>query len=158
MRLIPVKENMEDNREFSEHPLCSEHLQMTIDFFRKVGYKTPWISYYAKDGEVYVGSCAFKGAPREGTVEIAYGTFEPYRKRGIGAAMCKLLVELALHTDPSVRITARTLPENNFSTRILEKNGFANAGIVYDPEDGNVWEWVYQANNHPKRINIYDTV
>ena len=52
---------------------------------------------------------------------------------------------LALKTNPSVRITARTLPENNFSTRILEKNNFTFTGEVNDPDDGEVWEWAYKA-------------
>ena len=144
MQLIPIKENIEDNKEFEENALCRESLYMTIDFFKKVGYAIPWISYYAEENGLLVAACAFKGAPQNGTVEIAYGTFEPYQQKGIGTKICKLLVELALNTDPSVKITARTLPEKNYSTRILEKNGFKYAGIVNDPEDGDVWEWVYQ--------------
>src|SRR6266487_2416953 len=104
MHLIPIKENIEDNKEFT-------------------------------------------GAPQNGTVEIAYGTFEPYRQKGIGTEICKLLVEISLRTDPSVKITARTLPQRNFSTKILEKNGFEFSGVVNDPEDGDVWEWVYCKKN-----------
>jgi len=54
------------------------------------------------------------------------------------------LVELSLETDPSVKITARTLPENNFSTKILEKNSFSFIGTVDDPDDGPVWEWEFK--------------
>jgi len=49
-----------------------------------------------------------------------------------------------LAKDRSVRITARTLPEKNYSTRILEKNNFVLLGFVTDPEDGEVWEWEYK--------------
>jgi len=144
MQLIPIKENIEDNREFEDDPLCRESLYMTIDFFKKVGYAIPWIGYYAKENEVLVGAGAFKGAPQNGIVEIAYTTFEPFRQQGIGTKICQLLAELAFSTDASIKITARTLPEKNFSTRILEKSGFTYAGIVNDPEDGDVWEWVYE--------------
>jgi len=144
MHLIPIKEKIEDNGEFMVDPLCEESLYMTIDFFKRVGYKIPWISYYAKQNELIVGCAAFKGAPQNGTVEIAYGTFELYRQNGIGTEMCKQLVELALKTDPLIKITARTLPENNFSTKILEKNGFEFSATVIDPEDGEVWEWEYR--------------
>jgi ribosomal-protein-alanine N-acetyltransferase len=147
MHLIPIKENIEDNKEFTGEPLCKESLYMTIGFFKKVGYKIPWIGYYAKQNEILVGSAAFKGAPQNGTVEIAYGTFEPYRQKGIGTEICKLLVEISLRTDPSVKITARTLPQKIFSTKILEKNGFEFSGVVNDPEDGDVWEWVYCKKN-----------
>ncbi|HEY6978717.1 MAG TPA: GNAT family N-acetyltransferase [Chitinophagaceae bacterium] len=144
MYLIPINERIEDNKHFVDDPLCRETIYLTIDFFKKVGYKIPWIGYYAKQNKILVGSAAFKGPPNNGVVEIAYGTFEPYRQKGIGTEICKLLVELALKTDPAIKITARTLPQKNFSTRILEKNEFEFSGIVNDPEDGDVWEWVYK--------------
>jgi len=143
MELIPINEHIEDNKEFIDNPLCRESLSMTIDFFKRVGYQKPWISYYATASGNLVGCGALKGAPKNGIVEIAYGTFEPYQRKGMGTEICRLLVELSLKTDPSVTITARTLPENNFSTKILQKNGFIFSGTVNDPEDGDVWEWVY---------------
>jgi hypothetical protein len=33
---------------------------MTIDFFKRVGYKEPWISYYAMENGGLVGCGAFK--------------------------------------------------------------------------------------------------
>ena len=146
MDLVPISEHIEDNKEFTDNPLCQETIYMTIDFFKRVGYKEPWISYYATENGGLIGCGAFKGAPQNGAVEIAYGTFEPFRQKGIGTGICRLLVELSLKTDPSVTITARTLPQKSFSTRILEKNGFIFSGTVNDPEDGDVWEWVYPKN------------
>lgn len=146
MELIPIKESLGENNEFISNPLCQESIYMTIGFYKKVGYVQPWIGYYAKQKGDLVGAAGFKGPPVNGTVEIAYGTFEKYRKQGIGTAICKQLVEMSLKTDPSIKITARTLPEKNFSTRILEKNNFIFNGIVNDPEDGEVWEWVFKGN------------
>ena len=146
MELLPIKENLSENEQFTSNPLCKETLNMTIDFYKKVGFAPPWICYYvAKDGNI-VGSAGIKGKPVNGTIEIAYGTVEQYRRQGIGTQICRLLVGLSLKTDPDVRITARTLPQNNFSTRILEKNNFEFIGIVDDPEDGEVWEWLYKLN------------
>ena len=142
--LLPIKEHLEDNKEFIDHPLCQDSLPMSVDFYKKVGFHEPWICYYVQMDDALVGSAAFKGAPQNGTVEIAYGTFQPYQHQGIGTRICRSLVELALKTYPHVRITARTLPEENFSTRILKKNGFLLEGMVNDPEDGEVWEWVYK--------------
>ena len=119
---------------------------MTIDFYKKIGFVPPWIGYYVEQNDDLVGCAAFKGQPVNGTVEIAYGTFEQYRKQGIGTEICKHLVGLSLKTDPFVRITARTLPEENFSTRILKKNNFIFTGTVNDTEDGEVWEWLYKVN------------
>jgi len=117
---------------------------MCIGFYKKVGFSPPWICYYVEDDGKIVGSAAFKGQPINNTVEISYGTFEKHQQKGIGTRICKQLVELSLATDPSVRITARTLPQKNYSTRILEKNKFVLLGFVTDPEDGEVWEWEFK--------------
>ncbi|GAA4467352.1 hypothetical protein GCM10023189_50900 [Nibrella saemangeumensis] len=143
MELLPIQRTLADNSEFVNHPDCQESLPMTIEFFDKVGYSPPWIGYVAREQDQLVGVGAFKGAPRDGQVEIAYGTFPASQQQGMGAKICRQLVELALITDPSIRITARTLPEENYSTKILRKNGFHFLGTVWDNEDGDVWEWEY---------------
>ena len=141
MHLIAIKERIEDNKRFASNALHLETIQMTIDFYKKVGFVPPWIGYYAEENGNLVGSAGFKGPPINGTVEIAYGTFEEYRNQGIGTAICRQLVELSLKTDPSIRLTARTFSKENFSTKILQKNNFILLGPVQDPEDGEVWEW-----------------
>jgi RimJ/RimL family protein N-acetyltransferase len=146
MELLPIKEKAEENEEFINNPLCGESIYMTLNFYKKVGFVPPWIGYYAKQDGDLVGAAGFKGPPINGMVEIAYGVFEKHQKQGVGTAICKQLVELSLKTDSSVKITARTLPEKNYSTRILEKNDFFFNGIVNDPEDGDVWEWVFKTN------------
>lgn len=144
MQLLPINERLEDNEAFITNPLCQETIHMTIDFYKKVGFVQPWIGYYAEVNGDLVGAAGFKGPPINGTVEIAYGTFENNRKQGIGTTICKHLVGLSLKADPSIKITARTLPEENFSTRILKKNNFKFMGTVNDLEDGEVWEWFYE--------------
>ena len=144
MKLFPVKRTLEENNEFANNPLCNETLGMCIEFYKRVGFSPPWICYYAEENNELVGSAAFKGRPINNTVEIAYGTFENHQQKGMGTNICKQLVELSVASDRSVRITARTLPENNYSTKILEKNNFVLLGPVIDPEDGEVWEWEYK--------------
>jgi RimJ/RimL family protein N-acetyltransferase len=144
MKLLPIYQTLAENSVFVNNPLCTESLSMCIDFYKRVGFNPPWICYYVQENEELVGSAAFKGKPVNNTVEISYGTMEANRQKGIGTRICKQLVELSLATDPSVRITARTLPEKNYSTRILEKNNFILLGFVTDPEDGEVWEWEYK--------------
>ncbi len=144
MKLIPIKKEFEDNQEFANNPLCKDILEMTIDFYKRVGYVPPWICYFAELDSQLVGSAGIKGQPINGKIEIAYGTMEPFQNQGIGAKICRVLVELSLKTDPSIKITARTLPESNFSTKILKKNNFVFNGTINDLEDGDVWEWEYQ--------------
>jgi [ribosomal protein S5]-alanine N-acetyltransferase len=147
MVLIPILEHMSENPEFANNPRCREALQMTINFYKKVGFSPPWIGYYVKQNEILVGCAAFKGRPMRGMVEIAYGTFEEFRNQGVGTDICKILIDLAFKTDPFVRVTARTLAENNFSTKILRKNKFQFIGDLYDPEDGDIWEWEYKSGD-----------
>jgi len=144
MKLVPIQEHIEDNQVFVDHPDCKESIQMCVDYYKSIGFNPPWLMYYAqKDGQ-FVGNVGFKGKPINNKIEIAYGTFEQFRQQGIATEMCKKLVELALATDDSIEITARTLPNKNYSTCVLEKNGFTLLGLVMDKDDGEVWEWKYQ--------------
>lgn len=142
--MVPIYEFIEENQELRSDPLLKESLTMSIDFYKKVGFLPPWICYYASKDDRLVGCAGIKGKPVNGAIEIAYGTFEKFRNQGIATEICKILVDLSMHTDPAIRITARTLPENNFSTKVLVRNGFINIGPVLDPEDGEVWEWEFQ--------------
>lgn len=143
MQLLPIQLELNANQAFLENPDCQDSLQMSIDYFEKIGYEAPWIGYYAQLNDELVGSAAFKGKPKDGKVEIAYGTFPKHQHKGIGTMICQQLVQISLQTDPTVRITARTLPEESYSTRILQKNGFVLLGTVWDDDDGDVWEWEY---------------
>ncbi len=144
MELLPVSKTLADNERFINEPACHPGLDMTIDFFDRIGYNPPWIGYFVLEQGRLVGAAAFKGRIGTGPVEVAYATFDAYQNQGIGREICRQLVLLALATDPTVRITARTLPEENYSTRILRKNGFVCLGTIWDDEDGEVWEWEYE--------------
>lgn len=139
--LIPILPVLSQNVEFLEHPDCQETLAMSVAYYQTIGFHPPWICYYARLNGNLVGNGAFKGRPVNGKVEIAYGTFAHRRNEGIGNLICRQLVEVARQSDPALTITARTLPEENHSTRILRKNRFRLLGQVWDPEDGEVWEW-----------------
>ncbi len=144
MELLPIKEHLHENQEFTVNPDCKDSLNMCIDFYKRVGFNPPWICYYVElDGQL-VAAAAFKGKPVDNKVEIAYGTFPQYQNKGIGTRIADTLVKLALKTDPLVRVTAQTLMEENYSTKILRKNNFVIIGTAIDEDEGEVWEWEYQ--------------
>jgi RimJ/RimL family protein N-acetyltransferase len=91
-----------------------------------------------------VAAAAFKGQPVDNKVEIAYGTFPKHQNKGIGTKIADTLVRLALKTDPAVRVTAQTLMEENYSTKILRKNNFVCIGTAIDEDEGEVWQWEYR--------------
>jgi ribosomal-protein-alanine N-acetyltransferase len=141
LELVAIKQKFDQNSEFANQP---EVLTATVDFYQRIGYHVPWIGYFVKQDGKVVGSAGFKGRPVNGKVEIAYGTLPEVRHLGIGTEICRQLVALAITTDPTVRITARTLDDRNFSSKILRKNNFVLLGRVLDEDDGEVCEWEYQ--------------
>ena len=142
MLLLPIDTDQTKNVRFKENPECVPILNVYPDFYQRVGYNKPWIGYFVTiDREEIVGAGGYKGKPREGKVEIAYGTFKRYEGQGIGTEICRQLVLLSQNTDPAIRITARTLQDGYASIKILKKNGFECLGIVHDEEDGEVLEW-----------------
>src|SRR5215204_7814595 len=142
IQLLPIDLEVTKNTRFLETPECIPVLTVYPDYYNKVGYNKPYIGYFAAiDGNEIVGAAGYKGKPKDGKVEIAYGTFKNYEGRGIGTETCRQLVLLSLQTDPAIRITARTLQDGYASMAILKKNGFECLGTVYDEEDGEVLEW-----------------
>jgi RimJ/RimL family protein N-acetyltransferase len=102
----------------------------------------PWIGYLAHDvqtGEL-VGSCSFIGNGANGSAEIAYFTFPQFEGAGVATAMARELLAVAARAgNPDLH--AFTLPEENASTRILEKLGFTCTGEGHDEDAGVVWRW-----------------
>ena len=143
--MIPIEADEMKNAAFMTNEDCRGISIVYPDFYKRVGFTPPWIGYFFKCGDDLVGAGGYKGPPRAGKVEIAYSTFKRFEGKGFGRAICRHLVELSLHTDPQVMITARTLPQDSASTTILKRNKFRLLGSVYDEEDGDVWEWHYPA-------------
>ena len=118
-------------------------IEMTQTFRSRNGAPPEWGGYLVIDPAKarVIGTCAFKGAPMDGVVEIAYFTFPPYERKGYGTAMTSELIRLCLPTPAVRRVIAHTLPEHSPSTSILKKNGFLHRGEVVDAEDGRLWRW-----------------
>ncbi len=111
------------------------------EYYQKIGYILPWVGYFVIKENQIVGSCGFTGQPKEGKVEIAYWTFKEYEGQGISSFSCKELILISQQFDPTIIITAKTLPEHNASTKILQNNRFTFTGIVQDDEIGDSWLW-----------------
>ena len=142
MQLLPIDKEEINNNQFVDNPECVPVLEAMQTYYKSVGFNKPWIGYFASiDGKELVGLAGYKGMPKDGKVEITYGTFKKYEGQGIGTKICRQLVSLAQQSDASVRITARTFQDGHASMAILRKNGFQCMGIVWDEEDGDVFEW-----------------
>jgi len=121
--------------------------QVSADWLARFHASTttdPWVHGFRmvhRDSGAVVGTCAFKGPPTEGMVEIAYGVEPEEQGKGFATEAARALVAYALTFGEVRLVSAHTLPESNASTRVLEKCGFRRIGEVIDPEDGRVWRF-----------------
>src|ERR1039457_1875514 len=122
--------------------------QHSLAFMKSFPLETSpdWFGHLVIEGESQqlVGICSLKGAPVEGTVEMAYFTFPGFEGRGIGTAMARFVLDRAIVLQDVRRVTAHTAPEHNASTRILEKIGMRF--VCEEMEDGvPAWLWQIEA-------------
>lgn len=151
MALIQLVKIMEDGSVDGKLPadeLTLDVCQATSEIYKATGYEEPWLSYLAMVDGNCVGTCGFRAPPEFGRIEISCHTFPEFEGRGVGTAMAKALVEIAMRQNHNIEIAAYTAPQMGASTRVLEKLGFRFVGLVGHQEEGEVWEWVYTRSYH----------
>jgi ribosomal-protein-alanine N-acetyltransferase len=97
-----------------------------------------WGQYYfvlrrPEGARVAVGVGGFKGAPREGTLEIGYSVLAPWQRQGIASEAVGGLLSLAFATPCVARVVAETLAEGVASIAVLRRHGFAPGGAGSEP-------------------------
>ncbi|MFM2360664.1 MAG: hypothetical protein RLY16_2657 [Bacteroidota bacterium] len=120
---------------------CQTLLQIYEDYYPKVGFLEPWVAYLIIQENKVVGTCSFVSPPKDNQVEIAYWTFKEFEGQGIASFACKELIKIAQNTAPTITIIAKTAPEHNASTKILQHNQFSFTDTVQDDEIGDAWLW-----------------
>jgi [ribosomal protein S5]-alanine N-acetyltransferase len=144
LELEPIPLHADKTRPEYASEDCQLGLKMWEEYYPTIGFNTPWIGYFIKQDNIIVGSCAFTGTPNNNRVEVSYWTFKQHEGKGIASHACRELISIAKAANPAITIFAKTAPEKNASTSILEKNGFIFTGIVQDHEIGDAWEWTLQ--------------
>jgi [ribosomal protein S5]-alanine N-acetyltransferase len=120
---------------------CQNILRMWEEYYPQIGFNPPWNGYFILKNEEVVGSCAI--IKSENTAEISYMTFKQHEGKGIATQACKKLIEIGQSAEPLIQLMAKTAPEQNASTKILERNGFKYSRVVQDHEIGDAWEWLH---------------
>lgn len=101
----------------------------------------PWCGYIGWRDGVPLGFGGFVAQPDPaGEVEIGYLTFPAHEGQGVASAVASGLVAIAAGQGLRA-VIARTLPAENASTRVLQRNGFVRDGEAQDPDEGTVWRW-----------------
>lgn len=145
IELKAIELNLDKSSSIYSSEDCQMLLKSYDEYYLKIGFNLPWIGYFVIRENQIVGSCGFTGQPIDGKVEIAYWTFKENERQGIASFSCKELVLVSQQYDPTLTITAKTSPEHNASTKILQNNGFTFTEIVQDEEIGDAWLWTLES-------------
>jgi ribosomal-protein-alanine N-acetyltransferase len=87
-----------------------------------------------------VGFGGFKGAPRDGEVEVGYAVAPSRQGRGIATQVVRVLVARAAAADV-ITVSAHSLANDNPSTSVLRRCGFARTAVLEDPVQSQIWRW-----------------
>jgi [ribosomal protein S5]-alanine N-acetyltransferase len=114
-------------------PALKEALELTIlpnvaDINKNYLYSTLW-TIISKEDNKMVGDLCFVGEPNsDGEIEIGYGTYHEFRKRGFMTEAVSGIIKW-VETQPNVKSIVASTTKSNFSSfSILEKNNFIKFG------------------------------
>lgn len=126
------------------HPELKEALEDTLlpSVANNVNYHffTLW-TMISKKHNCMIGDLCFKGAPCEdGSVEIGYGIYPAFEKKGFITEAVEVLCHWALKEKYVRSVKAETNKENIASQKVLQKNGF-----VFMGEKDGMLQWQLKA-------------
>ena len=128
-------------------PELKEALEQTIlpnvaDKSKNYLYSTLWAAISKNDNKI-VGDLCIVGEPNtDGEIEIGYGTYAEFQKKGFMTEAVSGIIEWA-KTQPEIKsIVASTDKTNIASFRVLENNNFIKIG-----ETDSLFKWKSEMNN-----------
>jgi len=92
-------------------------------------------------GNAVLGSCRFRAAPAEGSVEIGYEVASSQRGRGVARQAVGRLLQIATSSGQVKRVVARIAPENIASSRLVARLGFVRSDTLVDHDGTAVALW-----------------
>ncbi len=110
-------------------PDLMEALELSImprvaDMNKNYLFSTLW-TLISKEENTMVGDLCFMGEPNsDGEIEIGYGTYEQFRKRGFMTEAVGGMIKWAKEQPDVKSIIASSLKSNTDSSSILKKNNF----------------------------------
>ena len=91
-----------------------------------------------------LGTCRFRGAPTNGSVEIGYEVAESQRGRGVATEAVKRLLEIAILSGRVKEVFAHIVPENVASSKVVSRLGFSKGDLLVDHDGETVALWSFQ--------------
>ena len=102
----------------------------------------------AIDDEV-IGNAGFKGAPKDGEVELGYSIAPDHRRRGHASTVVTMLLDRA-HRARVNRVIARINPDNLASIGVVTKAGFVPDGEYLSPRSGRQLQFAHRIGRAPQ--------
>ncbi len=112
----------------------AEHIRRTLDQLHRGPEQIGWWMRYivlrrgADDRPVIIGIVGFKGAPKDGRLELGYSIVDAYRNRGFATEASRAMIDWGFEHDDVQELAAQSSPELGASIRVLEKLGFEHRG------------------------------
>ena len=142
MKLRAIERHEDKTNEAYNSSECRLLLEAYEDLYPKIGFNLPWSVTLWWEKNESLARAALSDNRKMEMSKLPIGRSKNFERQGVASFACQELISIAHKADPSVRITAKTAPENNASTKILEKNGFVFEEIVQDHEIGDAWLWI----------------
>jgi [ribosomal protein S5]-alanine N-acetyltransferase len=111
------------------------------------GHSLPWSTTFLivnDENSRIVGGCGFKTAIEHGRVEVGYGVALSAQGKGAATTAVNLLVRMAFAAG-ATEVLAEVAPDNQASTRVVQKAGFKNIGSILDRDNEHVVRWLRQS-------------
>jgi len=114
-------------------------LQNVADPNKNYLFSTVW-TLISKENNQMVGDLCFMGEPNtDGEIEIGYGTYEEFRRKGFMTEAVGAMIEWAEKQSGIRSIIASTEKTNIDSFSVLEKNNFIKSG-----ETETLYKWLHK--------------
>jgi len=103
-------------------------------------------------GNAVLGTCRFRAAPADGSVEIGYEVAASQRGRGVATQAVMRLLELATASGVVTEVVAHIVPENAASSKVVSRLGFSKRDLRVDHDGETVAVWSFPiASQRPDR-------
>ncbi len=143
MGLTPSGERMDGETRMAMEWLYQQGREHPEEFI----WYTSW-AIILKEKNMVVGSACFKGMPDEyGTVELGYGIYPSFRRRGFMKEAAGSLVRWALEQPGVAEVAAETDCGNFASQKVLESCGLCREGRT---EGGILWKVNRKSGINPR--------
>jgi RimJ/RimL family protein N-acetyltransferase len=122
--------------------------RVAMNALAQLGMGTParWCApFLIVSGNTVLGTCRFRGAPVDGSVEIGYEVAESARGRGVATRAVEHLLDMAISSGQVREVVAHIVPENVASSKVVSRLGFSKGDLLVGHDGGSVALWTFRA-------------